>query len=46
MRLNLQIDATPAATVQLVIDTNTNDRITVNGEGAIRIEYNTNEDQQ
>lgn len=46
MRLNLQIDATPEATVQLVIDTNTNDRITVNGEGAIRIEYNTNEDMK
>lgn len=46
MRLNLQIDATPAATVQLVIDTNTNDRITVNGEGAIRIEYNTNENMK
>lgn len=46
MRINLQIDATPNATVQLVIDTNTNDRITVNGEGAIRIEYNTNEDMK
>lgn len=46
MRLNLQIDATPAATVQLIIDTNTNDRITVNGEGAIRIEYNTNEEMK
>lgn len=46
MRLNLQIDATPSATVQLVIDTNTNDRITVNGEGAIRIEYNTNEEMK
>jgi len=37
--LNLLINATPDATLRLLMDANTNDYITLNGEGAIRATY-------
>ncbi|MEG1642593.1 MAG: translocation/assembly module TamB domain-containing protein [Bacteroidales bacterium] len=44
LNLNLQIDATPNATMELIINPATNDRLKANGEGGIRIEYsNTDE---
>lgn len=46
INLNLQIDATPDATMELIIDPATNDRITANGEGAIRIEYSNTDNMK
>lgn len=44
--VNLQIDATPAATMQIIMDPATNDIIKANGNGGIRIEYNTFSDMK
>ncbi|WP_370757654.1 translocation/assembly module TamB domain-containing protein [Coprobacter secundus] len=44
--VNLQIDATPDATMQIVMDPATGDIIKANGAGGIRIEYNTFSDMK
>lgn len=41
LNLNLQIDATPDATFELIMDPATGDVIKANGSGSIRIEYST-----
>ena len=41
INVNLQIDATPEATMQIVMDPVTGDLIKANGTGGIRLEYNT-----
>ncbi|MBR1929684.1 MAG: translocation/assembly module TamB domain-containing protein [Paludibacteraceae bacterium] len=42
--INLQIEATPAAEFNLIIDPRTGDRLKARGEGNIRFEYNVNQD--
>ena len=46
LNINLQIDATPDITMQLVMDPATGDIIKANGTGAMRIEYNTLSDMK
>ena len=46
LNVNLQIDATPDITMQLVMDPATGDIIKANGNGAIRIVYNTLSDMK
>lgn len=41
LNINLQIDVTPDGTVQLIIDPATGDMIKANGNGNLRLEYNT-----
>ncbi len=43
IRLNLQIEATPAAEITLIIDPVSGDAITGKGSGNIRIEYDTSQ---
>lgn len=44
--VNLQIDVTPDATMQLIMDPSSGDMIKANGSGNIRIEYNTYADMK
>lgn len=46
LNINLQIDATPNASMRLVMDPATGDVIKATGNGAIRIEYNTLSDMK
>ena len=39
IRINFHINCTPASTLRLLMDANTNDYITLNGEGAIRATF-------
>lgn len=41
LTVNLQLDVTPDGTMELVIDPATGDRIKANGNGNLRLEYNT-----
>lgn len=41
VRINLQVDVTPQAELSLLMDPNGNDRIRSRGDGNLRLEYNT-----
>ena len=44
VKVNLQVDVTPEAEIELIIDPKAGDRITAKGNGSLRMEFDTNSD--